>query len=154
MYHRSPRQAMRVGLLPAGIAIALVPAFAMAQDATDSSSTTTLDRLEVTGSRIRGADMETQQPIVTLSRQDIEKQGFTSVADILQNLTSAGSPAISRSDALASGENVGGYYIDIRNLGAQRTLILLNGKRLGATTSGFQDLSQVPMSAIDRVEIL
>ena len=155
MNHRSPRRAMRVGMLPAGIAIALIPAFASAQEATaETSSTTTLDRLEVTGSRIRGADMETQQPIITLSRQDIEKQGFTSVADILQNLTSAGSPAISRSDALASGENVGGYYIDIRNLGAQRTLILLNGKRLGATTAGFQDLSQVPMSAIDRVEIL
>ena len=153
MNHRNSRRAMRVGMLPAGIAIALIPAFASAQEATaDASSTTTLDRLEVTGSRIRGADMETQQPIITLSRQDIEKQGFTSVADILQNLTSAGSPAISRSDALASGENVGGYYIDIRNLGAQRTLILLNGKRLGATTAGFQDLSQVPMSAIDRVE--
>ena len=155
MNHRNSRRAMRVGMLPAGIAIALIPAFASAQEATaETSSTTTLDRLEVTGSRIRGADMETQQPIITLSRQDIEKQGFTSVADILQNLTSAGSPAISRSDALASGENVGGYYIDIRNLGAQRTLILLNGKRLGATTAGFQDLSQVPMSAIDRVEIL
>ena len=118
MNHRNSRRAMRVGMLPAGIAIALIPAFASAQEATaDASSTTTLDRLEVTGSRIRGADMETQQPIITLSRQDIEKQGFTSVADILQNLTSAGSPAISRSDALASGENGGGYYIDIRNLG-------------------------------------
>ncbi|HEY5851468.1 MAG TPA: TonB-dependent receptor, partial [Lysobacter sp.] len=102
----------------------------------------------------RGADMETQQPIITLSRQDIEKQGFTSVADVLQNLTSAGSPAISRSNALASGEDVGGYYIDIRNLGAQRTLVLVNGKRLGATTSGLQDLSQIPMASIDRIEVL
>lgn len=153
MNHRNPRSAVRVGLLPAAVAIALTPAFAAsAQEQADG--TTTLDRLEVTGSRIRGANMETQQPIISLSRQDIEKQGFTSVADILQNLTSAGSPAISRSEALASGEDVGGYYIDIRNLGAQRTLILLNGKRLGATTSGYQDLSQIPMSAIDRVEVL
>lgn len=152
MKHRNPRTAVRFGLLPAAVAIALTPAFASAQE--QAEGTTTLDRLEVTGSRIRGANMETQQPVISLSRQDIEKQGFTSVADILQNLTSAGSPAIARADALASGENVGGYYVDIRNLGAQRTLILLNGKRLGASTSGFQDLSQIPMSAIDRVEVL
>ena len=150
MKFRTP--AVRLGLLPAGIAIALTPAFASAQDA--DAGATTLDRLEVTGSRIRGADMETQQPILTLDRQALEKQGFTSVADVLQNMTSAGSPAISRSDALASGESVGGYYVDIRNLGAQRTLVLVNGKRLGATTDGLQDLSQIPMSAIERIEIL
>ena len=155
MNHRNSRRAMRVGMLPAGIAIALIPAFASAQKATtEASGTTTLDRLEVTGSRIRGADMETQQPIITIGREDIEKQGFTSVADVLQNLTSAGSPAIARSEALASGENVGGYYVDIRNLGATRTLVLVNGRRLGATTGGYQDLSQIPMSAIDRIEVL
>ncbi|HVJ39292.1 MAG TPA: TonB-dependent receptor plug domain-containing protein, partial [Stenotrophomonas sp.] len=122
--------------------------------AQDAGNPTNLDRIEVTGSRIRGSEMETQQPIISLDRQTLERQGFTSVADVLQNLTSAGSPAISRADALASGENVGGYYIDIRNLGAERTLILMNGKRLGATTSGLQDLSQIPFSAIERIDIL
>ena len=99
-------------------------------------------------------DIENEQPIITISRDQIQQQGFSSVADILQNLTSAGSPAISRADALASGEDVGGYYIDLRNLGAQRTLILVNGKRLGVTTSGLQDLGQIPMSAIERIEVL
>ena len=129
---------------------------AFAQDQTDEQTeqATTLDRIEVTGSRIPRAEVEGAQPIITVTREQIEKQGFASVADILQNLTSAGSPAISRSDALASGENVGGYYIDIRNLGATRTLILMNGKRLGVTTSGLQDLSQIPFSAIERIEVL
>lgn len=153
MNHRNWRAMARAGLLPAAIAIALAPMMAGAQE-NEQKDATSLDRIEVTGSRIRGADMETQQPIIALSRQDIERQGFTSVADVLQNLTSAGSPAISRADALASGENVGGYYVDIRNLGATRTLVLVNGKRLGATTGGYQDLSQIPMSAIDRVEVL
>ncbi|HBK47579.1 MAG TPA: TonB-dependent receptor [Xanthomonadaceae bacterium] len=145
--------AVRLGLLPAGIAIALTPAFASAQEQSQSAPTT-LDRIEITGSRIRGADVETQQPILTLDRQALEQQGYTSVADVLQNLTSAGSPAISRADALASGENVGGYYVDLRNLGAERTLVLVNGKRLGASTSGLQDLSQIPMAAIERIEVL
>ncbi|MBB1086882.1 TonB-dependent receptor [Lysobacter sp. SG-8] len=148
------RSAVRVGLLPASIALALTPVIAGAQEADTGAEATTLDRIEVTGSRIRGADMETQQPIITIGRQEIEQQGLTSVADILQNITAAGSPAISRAEALASGENVGGYYIDLRNLGATRTLVLVNGKRLPATTGGYQDLSQIPTSAIDRIEIL
>ena len=126
---------------------------AFAQDA-EQKEATTLDRVEVTGSRIPRAEIETAQPIITLSREQIQQQGFTSVADILQNLTSAGSPAISRSQALASGESVGGYYIDIRNLGANRTLVLVNGKRIGATTDGLQDLGQIPVSAIQRIEVL
>ena len=132
-------------------AVALTAAPAFAQDQADTQS---LETVTVTGSRIRKADVETAQPIVVLDRAAIEKQGFSSVADILQNLTEAGSPAISRADVLASGENVGGYYIDLRNIGANRTLVLLNGKRLGATTDGLQDLSQVPVAAIERMEIL
>ena len=89
--------AIRLGLLPAGIAIALTPAFASAQDA--AKGTTDLDRIEVTGSRIRQASMETAQPVIALQRADIEKQGFTSVADIVQNLAATGSPAISSTRA-------------------------------------------------------
>jgi iron complex outermembrane receptor protein len=129
---------------------------ARAQDAAPSGDqqATTLDRIEVTGSRIPRAEIENEQPIVTVTREQIEKQGFTSVADILQNLSSAGSPPISRSMALSSGEDVGGYYIDLRNLGANRTLVLLNGKRLGASTAGLQDLGQIPTSSIERIEVL
>ncbi|WP_460732482.1 TonB-dependent receptor plug domain-containing protein [Lysobacter tyrosinilyticus] len=157
MTHR--HTAMSRGLLPVSIALALAPAFAGAQDAQPTDTTraenaTTLDRIEVTGSRIRQSDIETAQPVIQVTREQIQQQGFTSVADILQNLTSAGSPAISRSQALASGEDVGGYYIDIRNLGANRTLVLVNGKRLGVSTSGLQDLSQIPVSAIERIEVL
>lgn len=135
-------------LLPVAICAALVPAVASADEPT------TLDQVKVTGSRLRAADAETRQPILVVSRDDIARQGFTSVADVLQNLSSAGAPAISRADALASGENVGGYYVNIRNLGAARTLVLLNGRRLGATTAGLQDLGQIPMSMVQRIEVL
>ena len=127
---------------------------ARAQDTAPAGQPTTLDRIEVTGSRIPRAEIENEQPIITISRAQIEEQGFSSVADILQNLTSSGSPAISRSMALSSGEDVGGYYVDLRNLGANRTLVLLNGKRLGVSTASLQDLGQIPMSAIERIEVL
>lgn len=133
------------------VGFSAAPVFA--QDAQDQGGQQ-LETVTVTGSRIRKADVETAQPIVVIDRAAIEKQGFNSVADILQNMTEAGSPPISRSSVLASGENVGGYYVDLRNIGAERTLILLNGKRLGSTTAGLQDLSQVPISAIERIEVL
>jgi iron complex outermembrane receptor protein len=136
----------------AGAVFALTSAEASAQDAPGGNQQ--LETVTVTGSRIRKADVETAQPIVVLDRAAIEHQGFNSIADILQNLSEAGSPPISRAQPRLNGEDVGGYYIDLRNLGNNRTLVLLNGKRLGATTSGAQDLSQIPMSAIERVEVL
>ena len=77
-----------------------------------------------------------------------------SVADILQNITAAGSPAISRTSPLATGEDVGGQYIDLRNLGANRTLVLVNGKRLGITTGGLQDVASIPAAMVERIEVL
>lgn len=137
------------------VGLSAAPVFAQNTDQTNTDQAEQrLDTIMVTGSRIRKADVETAQPIIVIDRAAIEHQGFNSVADILQNLTEAGSPAISRSDVLASGENVGGYYIDLRNLGPNRTLVLLNGKRLGTTTDGLQDLSQVPVAAIDHIEVL
>src|SRR5690606_18652586 len=63
---------------------------AFAQDSSEQQATT-LDRIEVTGSRIRQVDIETAQPVVMISREDIQAGGFNSVADILQNIPSAGS---------------------------------------------------------------
>lgn len=158
MNHRSLRPTARYGVLPSAIAAALVsalvPAIAGAQEADASKNPTTLDRIEVTGSRIRQANLETSQPVVTMSRAEIQKQGFTSVADIVQNITATGSPAISRSDALASGEDVGGQYVDLRNLGPQRTLVLIDGKRMGISSSGYSDLASIPSSIVERIEVL
>lgn len=118
------------------------------------SKATNLDRIEVTGSRIRQVDTETAQPLLLISREAIEKQGYKSVADILQNIPTAGSPAISRTSPLSSGEAVGGYYIDLRNLGANRTLILVDGKRLGITNDGLQDVASIPAVMVERIEVL
>jgi len=115
---------------------------------------TTLDRIQVTGSRIRQVDLETAQPVLTISRADIEKQGFQSVADILQNISATGSPPISRASPLSAGENAGGTFISLRNLGAARTLVLVNGKRLGISTSGLSDVSTIPAVAVERIEVL
>ena len=136
-----------------GATTLLTTGAAFAQEATETTATN-LDRIEVTGSRIRQSDVETAQPVFTISRADIEKQGFSSVADILQNMATTGSPAISRSEPLSSGEEVGGSYVDLRGLGAPRTLVLVNGRRLGISTGGFQDVSSIPTVMVERIDVL
>ncbi|GAA5067987.1 TonB-dependent receptor plug domain-containing protein [Lysobacter panacisoli] len=153
MKQRNKRAVVRIGMLPLGIAAALSPVVASAAESGEKDATT-LDRIEVTGSRIRQVSLETAQPVISLSRADIQKQGFTSVADILQNISAAGSPSISRADALASGEEVGGQYIDLRNLGPERTLVLIDGKRMGISSGGYSDLASIPTSVVERIEVL
>ncbi|WP_058834036.1 TonB-dependent receptor plug domain-containing protein [Luteimonas abyssi] len=122
--------------------------------AQDSAEATTLDRIQVTGSRIRQVEMETAQPVLTITRAEIENQGFQSVADILQNISAAGTPSLSRASPLSAGETAGGQFISLRGLGAQRTLVLVNGKRLGISTGGLQDISTIPSSIVERIEVL
>ena len=137
--------------LVAGTTAAAGTGVAFAQE---GQQATTLDRIQVTGSRIRQVDVETAQPVTFVTREEIQRQGFQSVADILQNISAVGAPPISRAAPLSSGENVGGSYISLRNLGATRTLVLLNGKRLGISTSGLQDIAAIPAAAIERIEVL
>lgn len=127
---------------------------AFAQDKEEEGDVKTLERMEVTGSRIRQVDKETSQPVLVISRADIEKQGFQSVADILQNVTATGTPPLSRASPLSAGENAGGTFISLRNIGAARTLVLLNGRRLGISTSGLSDISTIPAVAVERIEVL
>ena len=120
MNHR--HTAMQRGLLPASIAIALAPAFAGAQDAPAAPLRRRMPPPSTASrSPVRAFARPTWKPRSRSSADPARtsrSRASPSVADILQNLTAAGSPAISRTAPLASGEAVGGQYIDLRNLGA------------------------------------
>ncbi len=121
----------------------------------DAGNARTLDAVQVTGSRImRAVDTETVQPVQTITREDVDRSGLRSVGDLLQSSPTAGAPAASRSRVQSDSEEAGGTYIDLRNIGAQRTLILVNGQRLGTTTGGYADVSLIPSATVERVEIL
>lgn len=143
-----------IAALVIGSGIGVAQAQDTAATAGKETKAKTLDTLVVTGSRIRQVDVETSQPVTFITRDDIEKQGFQSVADILQNITATGTPPLSRASPLSAGEAAGGTFISLRNLGAARTLVLLNGRRLGITTSGLADISTIPASAVERIEVL
>lgn len=118
---------------------------------------TRLDTIEVTGSRLKRTDYESAQPVLSISREDIERTGLTDISQILRHLTVAGNNSLSAQQgrfALSMGE----VNLDLRNLGAARTLLLVNGRRwvtgLIATQPSVSDYNTIPTSIIERVEIL
>jgi len=132
------------------LAVSAMSAFAQ----TATTETAPLQRVEVTGSRIRAVDLATAQPVQVMSQEQIQKSGLVTVGDILNTLSAAGNPDISKSQSLASGLDVGGQYLNMRNLGSERLLVLVDGKRWSQSINGLTDMSTVPSSMVDRIEIL
>jgi len=128
------------------IAMQVMTGFAQAQES--------LQRVEVTGSRIRQVDLETAQPVQVMTQEQIQKTGLVTVGSIINNLSAAGTPAFSKGSTLTSNREQGGQFINMRNLGANRLLVLVNGKRWTQTVAGYTDLSTVPASMIERIEVL
>ena len=107
----------------------------------------------VTGSTIERRELTTPAPVTVLDRQDLDAAGVSTVGDIIQKLP-ANSNAI---NAQVNNGGDGSTRVDIRGLGSNRTLVLLNGRRvvpggLGADAS--VDLNAIPLAVIERVEVL
>jgi len=112
-----------------------------------------VERIQVTGSRISRSEMEGALPVTTISREDIDLSGETSVADLLRGTTFNTSGSF-RPQSGSSAQ--GTASVSLRGLGASRTLVLLDGRRLptSPSTGSSQDLNIVPMAAVERIEIL
>lgn len=134
------------------VAMALNTLTAFAQTQAEAEAP---QRVEVTGSRIRQVDLETAQPILKMSSQQIQATGLVTVGDVLNQLTSAAAPTgFSKGSTLTSDLEMGGQYIDLRNLGPERLLVLVDGKRWTQSVNGYTDLSTVPTAMIERIEVL
>jgi len=116
------------------------------------------DQIFVTGSRIRGA--VPASPLITLNQDDIRRAGQNNLGDAVRSLPQAfgggQNPGVGQGVAGDSNYNINSASsLNLRGLGADATLTLLNGKRL--TYSGFTqavDISAIPLAAVDRIEIL
>jgi iron complex outermembrane recepter protein len=134
-----------------GAASSAASVSALAQDA--ATEATTLDRVEVTGSRIKKVDSESAQPVTVITRADIEKSGVTNVFDLLQAVTAADGSGLSNITTQTNGSD-GSQFISLRGLGSQRTLVLVDGKRWVTDINGQSDLSTIPIAIIERIDIL
>ncbi|WP_028765534.1 TonB-dependent receptor [Shewanella colwelliana] len=147
-------------LLANSVRFALVSGAAMtaftapAVFAADEESAEKVERIEVTGSRIKRSDLEGASPVTTITADDMKVEGNFTVADALRNsnLNSFGSFS-ERSGSSAQSQAT----IDLRGAGSSRTLVLIDGKRFpGSPTLGgaSANLNAIPMAAVERIEIL
>ena len=163
---------IRRSRLCAAVVAALLPAAlpALAQNApspTDSSNAKTLDRVTVTGSRIKQSNKVTSQPVAIITRETIDKSGANSVGEFLQDLTSSGKALNAKFNSSGNfgyppdggGIGAGSAQVDLRNLGSNRVLVLVDGLRWvnessASGVSGSVDLNTIPLAIVDRIEVL
>ena len=121
----------------------------------------------ITGSRIRRDPLDQDQPVVFVDRDDIDRTGLTSTAEVLQRLPSSGGALNSRFNNSGNfgnppdggGVGAGAAEVDLRYLGSKRVLVLVDGLRYvnGASASGVPgstDLNTIPEGMIERIEVL
>ena len=108
----------------------------------------------VTGSYIRGTPEDAALPVDVLSAQDLQKQGAPSMVDIVKSIPGVQS-VLGETNQFASQATTGSGNINLRGLGAVRTLVLMNGRRLASSPGGSGvDTNLLPTAAIGRIEVL
>ncbi len=131
------------------------------QDATQAEGVKTLDRMTVTGSRIKRTEVEQALPITTIDKAELDQQGITSAEQLMSylNIAGNGSDNLASNGGIVSEEQRGNNGVsgaNLRGQGADATLVLLNGRRVA--THGLKgravDLNSIPFAAIERVEVL
>ncbi|WP_257388195.1 TonB-dependent receptor plug domain-containing protein [Tahibacter caeni] len=138
----------RTALVVSLLALACAPAAAQQLKVDDDAIK--LEQVEVTGSHLRRVDMETQHPVLVIEREALLRTGLTDVGDILQTITSNGQ-TLNRN--INNGGN-GEARLNLRSLGDNRTLVLLDGQRFVSGLEGAVDLTAIPLALVERVEVL
>jgi len=113
--------------------------------------------IKVVGSRIRTTDLEGVSPVVVIGRDELEMSGHNTIQDFVRTLTiSSANVGDDNNNSFANGTS----SLNLRGLGLNATLVLINGRRVAGygqaqnITSSFVDLNSIPMAAIERIELL
>ena len=134
--------------------IAAIPMFSSMQVVAAEDGANAIEKIQVTGSRIKRSDMENASPVTLIGADDIKAMGATSIDSVLQKMTATGGAMTNPGINNGSGGNAS---IDLRGLGSQRTLVLVNGRRMissGTGAASTVDLNTIPVSMIKSVEVL
>lgn len=119
-----------------------------------------VEKIEVTGSHIRRTDMEGPSPIASLDETDIANSGVTDLISLFTKLPISGQGTFSTQGNSSDDTANGGSSVSLRGLGADSTLILVNGRRVSVSPfakgiqTAFVDINNIPLAAIKRVDIL
>lgn len=140
-----------------GALAAAMPALAQTAPTTQNpADATTVDEIVVTGSRIARPNQDSPVPVSVITAQHIEATGQMNTGDILRTLPEAGVSTFTPTSTTFATANNGVTTVDLRNLGENRTLVLVNGRRHVAGVVGSQivDFNTIPTDFIDRVDVV
>jgi len=137
--------------LSAGVVFSLAAGGVQAQ-------TQSVEKIEVTGSSIKRVDAETPSPVQVISATELKNSGYTSVSDVLRDITANGQGTLTQgfNQAFAGGAS----GVSLRGLTVGATLVLIDGHRMAPyplSDDGerpFVDISSIPFEAVERIEIL
>jgi iron complex outermembrane receptor protein len=134
--------------LSAGVALGLVMGSAQAQQK--------VEKIEVTGSNIKRIEGESALPVTVIKKEDIERTGVTTTAQLLDRLQVNSGAVYNVSQGVGDSAKPGFAGASLRGLGPNNTLILLNGRRIAnyAFDGAAVDVNSIPLAAVERVEIL
>lgn len=127
------------------------------QPAIQKKATVTLDKVVVTGSRIARAEVEASAPVMIVTGKAIKDEGYTTLYEFMNSLPQAG---VSQTPATWGSTSVNARQLNLRNLGTNHSLLLVDGHRISdypqsaGGQSNFQNYNNIPTGMIDRVEIL
>lgn len=148
------RERLLTSTMIAGLALAGFAAPAMAQTAAaaQADQPSQVSDIVVTGSRLRQPNLTTTSPVTQVTGEDIDVQGVTRVEDLVSQLPQA---FAAQNSTVANGAS-GTATVSLRNLGSSRTLVLIDGKRMGygSPQDDAADLNQIPGQMVERVEVL
>jgi len=128
-----------------------------AADENDRDQSSALDEVVVTGSRIKGSELDSASPVTIIGAEVIYDSGISNVEDILQQMTASAGPAGNSTNAYWTSNGYGTAQTNLRGLGINRTLVLLNGRRIvngGTGANSSVDLNMIPTALIERIEVL
>lgn len=141
---------IRSAAIIAGIAL-LVPGAAAFAQADEASNDETIDEIIVTGSRLKRRDFSSPSPIATIDRDALLNSGQSTLESTLNQMPQV----IPHFDRTSNNPGNGTSTINLRGLGSNRTLVLLNGRRVAPSGVGTSvDVNNLPQVLIDRVEII
>jgi iron complex outermembrane recepter protein len=155
-FEQSTQPLTRSWSMAASLGLLAVAASTSAIGAAATSSSETLEEVVVTGSRIATPELETFAPTMVVSSVAIENTGTINISTTLRDLPSVGTSVLSTSNSNFLTSDSGINTINLRNLGDQRTLVLVNGRRMTPGVAGTTevDLNTIPTEFIDHIEIV
>lgn len=158
----SPTAMLRKSALCTALLLAFSTQAQQAAATAEADAEKKIEKIEVTGSRLKGVDMEGANPLQVFTAEELINKGYDNVASFLRDLPQAASAGTFTENGNVGGSDgtpPGAAGVSLRGLGSSSTLVLVNGRRVAVDSfsngfDSFVNVNAIPMAAIERIDVL